>query len=184
MRVPVLVVLPGQDVLRASARAAVEGSRPVALTKVKKPSKLRIDTRFTALPLGSGQPKADASLESIEHPKPPKRLPFALLSRRRRHKTFPRRARVMRSSPTLISQTSSPVSAAVPSGTTALLPTNSTWRSLRAKNLDGSDVALAILDTGINLQHLTSKLGWDSKARCHKLLDTSWHNHKARSASR
>ena len=162
MRVPVLVVLPGQDVLRASARAAVEGSRPVALTKVKKPSKLRIDTRFTAVPLGSGRPKADASLESMA-PETSETFAVRAFVEAKTAQDIPEESEghAIFSDPHIANFLTCIGSG--PVGNHSAVANKLDVAKLASKNLDGSDVALAILDTGINLQHLTSKLGWTPK---------------------
>lgn len=158
MRVPVLAVLPAQEPLRASAAAAVAGAPSrLEMEAVAAPPRLTLDPDFAAVPVGSGR-SSEMALEAL-----------AVDASER----FAVRAFVDAEDPQDIPVESDgarlfadPVIApfltcggTAPVGAAADVATKLSVAALGARGLDGAGVAVAIMDTGINLQHLRGKLG-------------------------
>jgi Subtilase family len=157
MRIPVLVVLPAQEPLRESAAASFERriSR-IPLGATKTPKGVQLDASVAPVPLGS--PKHPPTIASIDP---------------QSSETFAVRGYVEAESPEDIPTEADgrPVFAdpniaafitcggTPPVGTAQTVQTKLNVSQLAAKGLDGSGVAVAIMDTGINLSYLKSKLG-------------------------
>lgn len=158
MRVPVLAVLPAQNAFTESAQATIERrGPPTDLTRAHVPAGFEIDPFFAAVPIGPG-PGADMTLDSI---------------RAERSETFVVRGFVEAQDGEAIPEEvdggpifSDPVIAPflTCSGSAALggvadVATGLNLSALHGRGLTGANVAIAIMDTGINLAHLKSKLG-------------------------
>ncbi len=158
MRVSVLVVLPAQEPLRESAFAASE-RRPsgIPLESANVPGGIELDTSYSAVPVGTGR-RADTVAASMT---PGASDQFAV------------RGYVEAASPQDVPETvdGRPVFADPriqpfvtcggdpPLGDVALVRQKLQVAALAAKGLEGADVAVAIMDTGINLAHVAAKLG-------------------------
>jgi hypothetical protein len=157
MRVSVLAVLPSQETLKASATASLARQAPSSLRQVAIPKVLEIDPGFAAVPVGpADRPDAPAAAFQPEA-----------------SERFAVRAYIevedVAAIPAMIDGVeihSDPVIApfltcggTAPVGGAADIATKLNVAALRARGLDGAGVALAIMDTGINLQYLAGKLG-------------------------
>jgi hypothetical protein len=157
MRIPVITVLPAQEPLQRSAAAGMSKGGPTDLSKVSKPKGLVLDPNFNAVALGSGQVQSP----SAGTHGPDKSATFAV------------RAFVEADSPDAIPPDvdGQPVFAdpkishfitcggTAPVGSHTDVATKLNVAGLAARGLDGDGVAVAILDTGINLKHLNAKRG-------------------------
>lgn len=157
MLIPVLAVLPPQEPLRYSAASAFfHKAAPVPITAAKLPGRLRLDARFAAMPLGTGQPGVISSemqpeiseqfavraLLEVESPEQvPETIDGAQIYADPRIDAF------------------APYCANAALGTAADVRTKLNVAALAAKGLTGDNVAIAIVDTGLNLPHLTRALG-------------------------
>lgn len=162
MRVPVLVMLPSQEPLQESAAAAVE-HRPsrIPLEAARVPAGVEIDPTFAAVPVGTGVAREMA----------PANLAPGTSDR------FVVRGYVDVSDPEEVPETADgkpvfvdlPIApfltciGAPPVGDAAAVASALNATSMHQRGLDGTDVAVAILDTGINLLHLRAKLGFQPR---------------------
>jgi hypothetical protein len=157
MRIPVLAVLGRQEPLVESASASFAARAPeIPVDAADAP--FPIDPRFPAVPLGHKTGGVSASLAEMQ---PDNSEQFVV------------RAHVevddLNNIPT--EQDGVPIFAdpkiapfltcggSAPLGNAATVAAKLNHAALAARGLDGTGVALAILDTGINLAHLTAKLG-------------------------
>lgn len=158
MRVPVLAVLPSQEPLQESAATALNPELPPSsLENAQVPSGLDLDFSFAAVPVGSGTGQ-ESSLGSL--------APTA-------SERFAVRAFLDVDDPTEIPEEIDgrplfvdPVIAPFltcggtpPVGAAADVANRLNTAALAGRGLDGRDVAVAIVDTGINLKHLNAQLG-------------------------
>ena len=158
MRIPVLMILPAQEPLRESALAAQEYRTPtIPLYAASIPKQLELDSSYSAIPVGTGS-RADTAAASLR----------ATASDR-----FAVRGFIEAETPDDIPKTvdGRPVFAdpkiqpfitcggTVPIGDAARVKQKLRVAQLAAKGLDGTNVAIAIMDTGINLMHLKIALG-------------------------
>lgn len=158
MRIPVITILDSQAPLQESAVARVE-RRParIPLQAARVPSRLEIDPNFAAVPVGAGVPSEmrleamapDASrrfaVRGFIETEDPTDIPFAVDGQ----KVF--------ADPVIAPFLT--CSGTPPLGTVADVRTKLNVAALHARGLDGDGVAVAIMDTGINLIHLRNKLG-------------------------
>lgn len=154
MRIPVLAVIPPQEPLRASAAAAFQKLPSLlSIEKAKLPGRLTLDPRFAAVPIGE-------ALQGTAAVSPQTSDAFAV------------RATIEAKSPEDIPDTldgarifADPViepfqyCAAGAQGITGNVRTKLDVPGLQAKQLDGTNVAIAIVDTGVNLAFLKKALG-------------------------
>jgi hypothetical protein len=153
MRIPVLTVLNAQEPLRESAEAKIQRrAARIPLQATIAPPQIEIDPNFAAVPIGTGR-AGQMSLESL--------TPGA-------SERFAVRGFVEADDPSEIPRDAfaDPVIAPFltcggtpPVGGVADVKTKLNIAALHARGLDGQGVAVAIMDTGINLNHLKSKLG-------------------------
>ncbi|HEY0873206.1 MAG TPA: hypothetical protein VGD94_07015 [Vicinamibacterales bacterium] len=155
MPVPVIVIVPAQEPIRESATAFAAGRSPTMdLRSATMPDKLTIDPRVPAVPLGTGRlqdigmapmtPQASeafavravANVDTVEE------VPEEIEGRR------------VFADPVIDHFTCGSTPAI---GNAALVAAHLRIAALTANNrgLDGSNVAVAIMDTGINLAHLS-----------------------------
>jgi subtilisin family serine protease len=157
MKVSVLLAMPAQESLRESASAALEGRSPSEFIRsAKVPPGFRADPEFAAMPLGSLE-KAVATSESIA---PEESEDFAVRGAIEVDSvddlpTTMDGARVF-SDPVI---DAFPYCANAAQGTASDVESALDTAGLAGKGLDGNKVAIAIVDSGINLAHLKSKLG-------------------------
>jgi hypothetical protein len=157
MRIPVITVLPSQEPLKESAAAGMSRRGPTDLSNVSTPTGLVLDPTFHAVALGSGR---------VESPSASTHAPD-------KSATFAVRGFLDAESPEAIPDTvdGRPIFAdpkishfltcggTPPVGSHADVAQKLDVAGLASRGLDGSGVAIAILDTGINLKHLNAKRG-------------------------
>lgn len=153
MRTSVLVVLPAQEPLRESALAAQSG-KPTGLNvvRIRAPAAITLDPSFPAIPLGTGV--IDATAQSMA---PATSLRFVVrgtIEAEHIPETTPDGARLF-SDPVIEPFPICPGDP--PSGATLDVQTSLDVARLHANGLDGRTVAVAVMDTGINLAHLRAK---------------------------
>jgi Subtilase family len=162
MRVPVLLVLPSKKLLQESATAAAKRKRPTDISKVRRPSMVKIDTSFHAVPFATGQLEESPSL--AKHA-PSASEKFVV----RGHVEVDKLEDIPSESeghPIFADPHIAPFitcGGTPPVGAAAGVATKLNVSALAAKGLDGKGVAIAVMDTGINLAHLTTKLGFAPK---------------------
>jgi subtilisin family serine protease len=157
MRIPVLITLPAQEPLRESAAAAVERRAPtIPIEAARVPVRMEIDPSFAAVPVGvsdefttleSMQPGSsqDFAVRGFMEVDSPEEIPEEV------------EGRPVYADPRIEPFITCPGSPAL--GTVANVATKLQVAQLHAKGLDGTKVAVAIMDTGIDLAHLKTKLG-------------------------
>lgn len=157
MRVPVLAVMPSQEPLRESATAAVQKRPPtIPLSAARVPSILQLDTTFPAVPVA---PAGRATLREAQADSAPDFAVRGFVETEKAddipavtpegHKLFADPV----IAPFLTCGGDPPV------GGVAQVIAKLNLPAMAARGLDGKDVAVAIMDTGINLAHLRAKLG-------------------------
>jgi hypothetical protein len=160
MRVPVLVVLTAQEPLRESAfESAGTGSARAGapLEAVRLPAGLELDTTYPAVPVGSGEP--DVRLESLGSELSEQFVVrgFVEVAAGEAVPEFiggqPVYCAETRIQPFLTCLGDPPV------GDVARLRSKLGIEALAARGLDGEQVAIAIVDGGLNLMHLADRLG-------------------------
>jgi subtilase family protein len=158
MRIPVITVLPADGALTESALAMREGRAPtIPLSQAKAPPGVTIDPTFPAIPLGSATGPG-MTLETLQ---PKQSAKFAVrgfveVSDVRNVPPESDGNRIFsdpKIAPFITCGGSSPV------GTNANVAQQLRVTTLAQNGLDGDGVAVAIMDTGINLAHLANKLG-------------------------
>lgn len=158
MRIPVLTILGAQEALRASAAAArTSSTASVPLDAALVPRGIALDLSFPAVPIGSAVPR-EMSLLSLRpenssrfivrgfiEAADPAAVPVAIDG-----------APVF-SDPKIAPFITCGGDPAV--GHDGDVKQKLNIAALAARGLDGADVAIAIMDTGINLEHLRGRLG-------------------------
>jgi hypothetical protein len=158
MRVPVLTVLPSQEPLVESALAAAESRPPsIPIEAAQIPASITLDPDMAAVPVGTGRVN-EMSLGSVA---PTQSDRFLV------------RGFIETDDPENIPETSNgaplfadPVIApfqtcggSAPVGNVAAVTAKLHVAALHAQGLNGARVAVAVLDTGINLTYLRNKSG-------------------------
>ena len=168
MRYRVLTVLPKQEPLVESAKAFREGRSPtIPLRAARIPSGMEIDESAPALPMGSAD-LASMSMESMQADTSDQFVVQGFVEAQR-PEDVPESSdgRVLFADPQIASFQNSRLIAGFAStcGNSPALGDDKAVKSLlnvsalAAKHLDGLGVAIAIMDSGINLAHLTARLG-------------------------
>ncbi|HEV3050582.1 MAG TPA: hypothetical protein VGX50_09750, partial [Longimicrobium sp.] len=158
MQIPVLMVVPATDSLRDSAVAAITESTVVAPAPVEAvPRGVVLDPEFPPVAIGTGRFQ-EASAESLD---PTSSDAFAVRAfvQVETPDQIPEEVdgRQFFSDPQIEPFITCGGSAAV--GNVAGVAAKLQLAQLAAKGLDGTGVAIAIVDTGFNLAHLTKQLG-------------------------
>ena len=158
MRVSVLAILPAQEPLRESAMAAFQRRPPnIPLEAASKPAILQLDPTFAAVPMGTG----GAALESVQSLSPTASQRFAV----RGFVETDDAANVPVESeghPLFADPVIAPFLTCggdPPVGGIANVKSALKVGAMQGRGLDGKDVAIAVMDTGINLAHLQAKIG-------------------------
>lgn len=168
VRYRVLTVLPKQEPLVESAKAFRERRGPVIpLSAAKIPSGMQIDETAPALPMG-GAHAAAMSMESLQADASDHFVVQGFVEAEK-PEDVPETSdgSVLFADPQIAAfQNTQPIAGfATTCGNTPPLGDDNAVRkllkvgALAGKNLDGTNVAIAIMDTGINLAHLTARLG-------------------------
>ena len=158
MRVPVLAVMAAQPPLRASAAASLTARVPdIPLGATVMPKGIALDASFAAVPVGSGVAR-EMSLLSLR-PENSSRFivrGFVDVADPAEVPAFADGVPIF-SDPVIAPFITCGGDPAVGSDADVKLKLN--IAALAARGLDGDEVAVAIMDTGINLPHLTARLG-------------------------
>jgi hypothetical protein len=162
MRVPVLTILPAQEPLRESATARAAGRAPdISLRRAAIPPGLELDASFGAVPVAvDGQ--AGATVEDIA----PDRSQSFVVRGFIEAESIEQIPTESGGQPVFADPVIAPFitcGGTPPVGSAADVQNNLNVAALAARGLDGNEVAIAIMDTGINLAHLTSRLGFVPK---------------------
>ena len=159
MQIPVITILGSQEPLVESAAAALEARAPtIPFTQAALPQGMRLDPTIPAIPLGTGR-MGEMSVDSMG---PATSQSFAV------------RAMLEVEDPQAIPEQvdgrplfADPViepfltcGGTPPVGDAALVAKHLGVATLAGRGMDGTDVAIAVMDTGINLTHLRNKLGF------------------------
>lgn len=157
MQIPVIVVVPSQEPLRESAVASAERrTARIDIREARLAGRLRIDPTQPAVPIGTGrlQDLARASME------PGQSEAYAVSATMDvdRPEDVPAEVNGQRvfADPRIEPFVTCGGTPAV--GGVASVKTSLKIAALHARGLDGDNVAVAIMDTGVNLAHLTSRL--------------------------
>ena len=158
MRIPVLALLNSQEPLQESAAASVEGRRAtIPLEATRTPPQLQLDPNFAAVAVGSGRP-SQMGLRSLA-PNTSQRFAVRGFVEIDDPSNIPAEAN---GQPLFADPAIAPFLTCIgsqPVGGVAQVRTKLNVAALAARGLDGSGVAVAIMDTGINLPYLKNKLG-------------------------
>ena len=156
MTVSVLAVLPGQDLLRRSATAAIEHRAPEPdLERAAVPRGFTVDPTFPAVAVGTGL-ATTSTLDSL-HPGRSERFVVAGTFAVDRPEDVPEAQDGVEffSNPVIAPLLTCIGTGAV--GGVSDVATNLQLSQLGARGLDGGNVAIAIMDTGINIAHVNAK---------------------------
>lgn len=158
MLVSVLLDLPAQDPLVESATAAAEGRPPeVPLESAEVPPDVQLDTSFPAVPIGTGSPD-QMSLEPLGPSESERFVVRGFLDLEEGQRPPDEiDGRPLIADPQIapfLTCGSSP-----PLGVKKDVETLLNTALLAQRGLDGTGVAIAIMDTGINLAHLRARVG-------------------------
>ena len=157
MRFPILTVLPAQETLRAAAMATSQGRSPKpSLRRAALPAGFKLDLNFPAIPVGSG--RADSVMSELAVDASQAFVVRGFIEAESIEK-IPEKVdgQDVFSDPEIAPFLTCGGSPAV--GRVVDVANKLQLAALAAKGLDGQDVAIAIMDTGINLNHLKTALG-------------------------
>lgn len=157
MKIPVIVALPSQEPLLESALSAQAGDPRGVLPETRIPERLEVDPSFSPVPIGTGE-SGGGALEAATPQASPR---FAIRGFVDAEATdqVPERmedANVF-SDPRIDSYLT--CGGTAPVGNSSDVANKLDVATLAANGLDGDDVAIAIVDTGVNVAHLRNKLG-------------------------
>jgi len=157
MRIPVITVLPSQEPLQRSAAAGMSKRGPTDLTGVRKPGGLTLDPNFNAVALGSGRVQSPSAGTHA----PDNSATFAVRGFVEADSADAIPADVD-GQPIFADPKIAPLltcGGTPPVGSHSDVAKKLDVAGLAARGMDGDGVAVAILDTGINLKHLNAKRG-------------------------
>jgi Subtilase family len=161
MQIPVIIAMDHHEPLRDSAKAFFGHRRPdFLLSATDLLPGFRIDDRFAAVPIGTGRPgQSLAALDPDESEKFAVRGYISVDEREQIPSMLGKDPvfadpRIQGFHQALFTCIGTPAV-----GSIADVRTRLNVAQLSSKNLDGSGVAIAIMDTGINLNYIQGKLG-------------------------
>ncbi len=162
MKIPALFLVPRQEPLIESATESRKtGVQKLDTRNVKKVAGVELDSSFSAIPAGSGDAES-ATLESMDPETSQTYIVRGFIESDDLDQfTVPRDGARAFADPQI--DTFLTCGGDPPVGDVALVKQRLDVARLAANGLDGSDVAIAILDTGVNLNHLTTTLGFTPK---------------------
>jgi Subtilase family len=157
MKIPVIVSMESQEPLQESALSAQLGAPRGLYPETRIPEGIEPDPNFSAIPIGTGKVGAQL-LESVT-PQASSRFAIRGFVEVETPEAIPESidGAAVFSDPkiaTFVTCGGTP-----PVGNSASVATKLDVAGLGSAGLDGSDVAVAIVDTGVNLQHIRNKLG-------------------------
>jgi hypothetical protein len=162
MRIPILLTLGRQEPLVESAMAFREKRQPTfGIENARVPRGVAIDREFSAVPIGSGQ-----GFVSVAEQEPEKSEKFVVRGTIEANQPSEVPHEIdgapVFADPAIEPFHVNPVTCGgtPPLGDVAAIKKALNTAALSSKGLDGSGVALAIVDTGINMAHLTTQLGF------------------------
>ncbi|AQR75591.1 S8/S53 family peptidase [Sphingomonas sp. LM7] len=156
MQLPVFVELPSQHGLRRSAAAAFANRRSRALRSVRLPAAITIDPRFPAIPSGAVG-AGSSSVEALQVEASDRFLVRGFVDVEDLSRVPDRVGGLaIYSDPQIGPLLTCP--GRPPVGDTDQIAAKLNLKALRDRGLDGSNVAIAILDGGTNLPHLQARL--------------------------
>lgn len=158
MRVPVITLLPSQEPLIESATAFAASREPtISLQQATTPANFELDPTFAAVPVGN-ETGTGLSLDALE-PGNSDRFAVRGYIEADEPEAIPEK---INGSPIFSDPLIAPMltcGGTPPVGNAATVANKINAAALHQRGLDGSKVAVAIMDTGINLKHLKAKLG-------------------------
>lgn len=159
MPIPVLVVVPSQEPLRESAVAFAEGRAATRdLREAALPSLLTIDPTMPAIPMGTASP-GDLAVAAMA-PELSAAYAVRAFANVDRSEDVPERidGRSVFADPRIEPFVTCGSSPAIGSAATIAIQLGVAQLTAGARGLDGDRVAIAIMDTGINLSFVAGKL--------------------------
>ena len=157
MRIPVIISLPSQEPLQESAMSAQEGVPRGILPQTRIPERIEVDATFSAVPIGTGA-AGPPLLESFT-PQASARFAVRGFVEAESVEAIPEQVEdaSVFADPKIAHFLTCVGDPAV--GVAADVATKLNVAALANAGLDGSGVAVAIVDNGVNLQHLRARLG-------------------------
>lgn len=157
MRVPVLVSVESQEGLRESAAAAAETrASGVPLEATKLPPSVILDPSMAAVPIGTGRTN-EMTLESVAPDRSEKFLVRGFIQTDS-FEDIPTEDEGVQFFADPVIAPFVTCGGSLPVGDAGQVAAKLNTAALHGRGLDGSGVALAIVDTGINLQFLKKKM--------------------------
>lgn len=158
MRISVLAVLPAQDAFRESAAASTARRRPtIAIESARVPPAFVLDPTFPAVAVGAG-PGPGMSTESIRADRSENFVVRGFVEAAEAADIPPEMdGRPLFSDPVIAPFLTCGGTPAV--GAVADVVSGLKLAAVHGRGLDGRDVAIAVMDTGINLNHLRAQMG-------------------------
>ena len=160
MRVSVFTVIPGQEPLRESAAAARAGRVPsMSLESANMPGGLQVDPTFAAVPIGSGDANSGLLMAAMT-PETSDNFVVRAFVEANDPQSVPAEVdgRALFADPVIAPYIT--CGGTLPVGGVPQVQTGLNLAAMHGRGLDGTGVAVAIMDTGINLKHLQQKLGY------------------------
>lgn len=168
MRIPVLITLPAQEPLVESATASLEHRAPqIPYSAANLPPGAELDTAFPAVPIGpgpgSGLGQVRGAMVAAREPSQSQEFAVRALIEVDSPEEIPVEidGRRVFAEPQIAPFPT--CGGTPPVGASGDAETHLKVAQLAAKGLDGDDVAIVIMDTGINLPHLAAQLGWQPR---------------------
>jgi hypothetical protein len=149
--------------LLESAIASREGRAPSAVARAVLPSKFEVDPSVAAVPLGSPAATAEARVAASVRPERSEQFAVTGFVEADDPQRVPE---AVDGNPVFANPEIAPLitcGGSPPVGDANNVKTKLNVSTLTSRGLTGDGVAIAIMDTGINLAHLTAKLGFTPK---------------------
>ena len=158
MKIPVITLVKPQEPIIKSASAVLEGRAPnIPLAGARMPAGMTIDPSVPAVPLGPAS-ALETTAESVQPDRSENFAVRALVEANSAADIPPE----IGGQPVFADPAIAPFltcGGTPPVGNAATVALKLNVAALANKGLDGTNVAIAIMDTGINLAHLQAKLG-------------------------
>jgi hypothetical protein len=162
MQVPVLIVMKSQEPLQESASLNLQGKNAAIPSYARAPKGVVLDRTFPAVPLGTAHPAEMATFDALKPEKSPR---FAVRGYVEvddiKNAPTESEGEQIFADPTIAPFITCGGTPQL--GAAADVAQRLHVSTLAQNGLTGDGVAIAIMDTGINLGHLSTKLGWTPK---------------------